>query len=180
ETVYTEQVVPDVADVSISLNKDKNLNPYSGPGFDYEVIGDAYTISFNDAVEEEQFYIVQAYGKYQIDSNFTISGQRLVLHTSNPTIGGGGYALLLSDKVSTFTNSLQLEQWFQVGENKPISVDFEFQAVSKSYVDYYRSMNDYLAGDGNPFAEPVVLYTNVDNGLGVFSIKNAKRFEVIR
>ncbi|MGB0985308.1 MAG: DUF4249 family protein, partial [Saprospiraceae bacterium] len=87
---------------------------------------------------------------------------------------------LLSDKVSTFTNSLQLEQWFQVGENKPISVDFEFQAVSKSYVDYYRSMNDYLAGDGNPFAEPVVLYTNVDNGLGVFSIKNAKRFEVIR
>ena len=39
--------------------------------------------------------------------------------------------------------------------------------TSKEYYDYHRSINNFQ-GD-SPFAEPVLVYTNIENGLGVFA-----------
>lgn len=49
------------------------------------------------------------------------------------------------------------------------NVYFQLSSVSKSCYLYYKSMNKYSDANGNPFAEPVMVYTNVINGLGIFA-----------
>lgn len=179
EMAYVEQVVPSMPDVSITLDKDVDVNAYD-EYYDYESKGDIYTITFNNLQEKEQHYIIRADGTYANDWG-GFYGQRVGLNTSNPIIEKDQAVLLLSDKSSISTGALQLEQWYPLGDSKkPVYIQFIFRAVSTSYVDYYRSINDYKRADGNPFAEPVVLYSNVENGLGVFSLMNQKIFKVIR
>ena len=46
---------------------------------------------------------------------------------------------------------------------------FYFKSVSKEYYTYLRSMDVYseTGGSDNPFSEPVVIYSNVENGYGI-------------
>ena len=41
--------------------------------------------------------------------------------------------------------------------------------INKDYYNYIRSLNTYENAADNPFAEPVNLYTNVNNGYGLFT-----------
>lgn len=45
----------------------------------------------------------------------------------------------------------------------------ELRSISKEYYDYQTSMVKYWNADGNPFAQPVQVYTNVEEGFGIFA-----------
>jgi hypothetical protein len=45
----------------------------------------------------------------------------------------------------------------------------ELRSISKEYYDYQTSMVKYWNADGNPFAQPVQVYTNIENGFGIFA-----------
>ncbi len=48
-----------------------------------------------------------------------------------------------------------------------------------SYYRYHKSVNDYSNyGDDNPFAESVIIYNNISNGLGTFGGYNMKKYFV--
>lgn len=47
------------------------------------------------------------------------------------------------------------------------SLTFEVYHCDKAFYNYHNSLRNY-SGE-NPFAEPTIIYSNVDNGLGVFS-----------
>jgi Domain of unknown function (DUF4249) len=42
--------------------------------------------------------------------------------------------------------------------------------ITEDYFKYLRSYNSYLSASDNPFAEPVNVFTNVKNGLGIFAL----------
>ena len=50
------------------------------------------------------------------------------------------------------------------------------KSVTKDYYWYQRSINNYYNSEGNPFAEPVVIYTNITNGRGIFYGSSADSF----
>lgn len=50
-----------------------------------------------------------------------------------------------------------------------VSLDVSLEHISKPYYLYAVSSGNYDRSSGNPFAEPVSVYTNVENGLGIFS-----------
>jgi len=50
--------------------------------------------------------------------------------------------------------------------NSPIGFEIILMKVDVNYYNYYRTLNNYA--DGDPFAEPVILFSNIQNGLGVF------------
>ncbi len=68
-----------------------------------------------------------------------------------------------------------LNQTFHFYNNIKILV-FNILNVDKHYYSYHKSVigNE----DGNPFSEPVIVYSNVNNGLGVFCAYNSLSEEI--
>ena len=57
------------------------------------------------------------------------------------------------------------------------SIDFELQTEDATYSNYLKSIQKQQSAADDPFAEPVLLYSNIKEGLGVFSgysVKNRK------
>ena len=51
-------------------------------------------------------------------------------------------------------------------------------ALSESSAQYLLSMEAYEQADGNPFAEPVVVYSNISSGFGHFGLRNSVMIEL--
>ena len=49
---------------------------------------------------------------------------------------------------------------------------FYVENLGEDAYKYYRSFTNYWNNEGNPFAEPVILHSNVTNGFGVFTLSN--------
>jgi len=49
-------------------------------------------------------------------------------------------------------------------------------ALSEEMYLFYKSYAAYDNANGNPFAEPVVLYSNMSNNMGCFGVSTTKRF----
>jgi hypothetical protein len=45
----------------------------------------------------------------------------------------------------------------------------QIESLSEEMYLYYKSKAQYLEASSNPFAEPFQMYSNVDNGLGIFA-----------
>ena len=45
----------------------------------------------------------------------------------------------------------------------------ELRTVSKNYYQYYTSITHQLANQDRPFVEPINVFTNIENGLGIFA-----------
>jgi hypothetical protein len=49
----------------------------------------------------------------------------------------------------------------------------ELQAITPEYYRYFKSQKLYESAQGNPFAEPVTVYTNIRDGYGIFTIHSS-------
>lgn len=50
--------------------------------------------------------------------------------------------------------------------------------TDEPYFRYHQSLRNYSNTDGNPFAEPVLIYSNVTGGLGVFAAYNRTTVQI--
>lgn len=55
-------------------------------------------------------------------------------------------------------------------DQQRLKFEFRLQSLTKEYFTYLKSLGIYweTGGSDNPFSEPVVIYSNVDNGYGIF------------
>lgn len=51
--------------------------------------------------------------------------------------------------------------------NETLGFEIVLMKIDVNYYNYYKTLNNYAGED--PFAEPVILFSNIQNGLGVFS-----------
>lgn len=51
--------------------------------------------------------------------------------------------------------------------------------ITKTEYFFHKSYNEYVNAVNNPFAEPVVLYTNIENGRGLFIGRQTKIFNIV-
>ncbi|MGB0864212.1 MAG: DUF4249 family protein [Saprospiraceae bacterium] len=177
ETIYSEGVVPSNVSASVSISKDVPVDGREEWGQDE--IGDRYSIAINDEAGVENNYLISATGIYT--SNGSKHEQRIYFNSNDPIFEYADGGLLVSDRsFDGKSKTLELEHWFQLQEQRPDEVKVTIYAVAKPYMDFNESMNKYWNSDGNPFAEPVVLYSNVENGLGLFTISNLKEIDIVR
>lgn len=82
---------------------------------------------------------------------------------------GKDYRFLMKINPSILMHGNQYNAWH---------VDFILFSVSEAYYQYFTSKNlqDYTRGD--PFAQPVQVFTNVENGLGIFAGYSASVFKL--
>jgi hypothetical protein len=145
----------------------------------FDETSDALTVDFSDIVGENQHYLISVDLHYRN----TLSGQDtseyypLWLETSNQNaqpINEGGF-LLSEEGVDR-----DLKIRFATGVN---SFDYlflvEYRITVKTLTDelyqFYKSYQALENAQGNPFAEPVILYSNMSNDVGCFGLSTTIR-----
>ncbi|MDA0741972.1 MAG: DUF4249 family protein [Bacteroidetes bacterium] len=173
-SVSATQVFPSAPQVSLELN-------YGATQL-YGEISDELVITLKDVPGVNQHYIVS------IDVHFrtALSGQdtsqyyNLNWETEYPNstrLWGQESALLLSEdgldrdiKFSAATGINPID--FAMLHEYRVKVS----ALSEEMYLFYKSYSAYENANGNPFAEPVVLYSNMSNNMGCFGVSTTKRF----
>jgi hypothetical protein len=150
------------------------------------------SIAFNDPTSEnyysievfqnESFYVDYIYdpeqNAYVLDTIWLDSPSffQMPMVTSDPVLLNEtttgiaetevyGNRFLFSDALfngSTRTITLRLENF---ASNSQYVV--RLSSLSHDYFRYLRTVDSYLSADGDPFAEPVLVFSNVTNGLGI-------------
>lgn len=171
ETVSSTLTVPKKANViNTDLERDVFVNKPSW-AWDAEENGDKIRFTINDPAGEENIYHLQFLFEYG-DTNYSYTvNAYLDINEPGLEYDNGGY--ILSDQFfDGQQRSFEFEKWYYQGEQKPNKVQIHVYAMTKSYSDFKSSLNKYWDAEYNPFAEPVILYSNIENGLGLFSIHN--------
>lgn len=64
------------------------------------------------------------------------------------------------------------------GESSNSLLKVRVTSLSRDAFLYYRSLAQYREADGNPFAEPVTVHSNIENGYGIFGLGHTTVFKV--
>ena len=71
---------------------------------------------------------------------------------------------IINGKTYTFTG--KISKWAFGGEYN--TAYFELHAITEGTYNYYKSLNSHYIASDDPFAEPVIVYTNIEDGIGIF------------
>jgi hypothetical protein len=129
--------------------------------FGYREVEYRLTVRWDDVPEEKNYYRVYAVAKqvYFGDTIYTpVSGYNDVYLKSDE--GKDGQSL----KETLYINSSR--GVFEDGGDGLIGYEVYVLKTDEHYYRYYKSLSNYSGDD--PFSEPVLIYTNVENGLGIF------------
>ncbi len=173
-------------------------DPDTGDSFDttfysYSDYSNVY-VTFNDNADEHNYYLlsfsfVQAnyvwddYGNmyitgytevpisYQLSSS---SNDDISFFTINNLMGGyfindaffNGQEKKLKAEISTYE---LLGYGYEQNDLSKSPLYVHLYSVNKDFYDFVTSYNKYQQSQGNPFSEPVNIFTNVENGVGLFA-----------
>ena len=65
-------------------------------------------------------------------------------------------------------------------DSDTVWLDVRMEQIDPTYYLYVQSYNAYQDANGNPFSEPVQVYTNVKDGFGIFAGSSSARFSIIK
>ncbi|MCB0687511.1 MAG: DUF4249 domain-containing protein [Saprospiraceae bacterium] len=134
---------------------------------------DQLKLKLDDPVDEENFYGLQAfYSRLRFRDTTNMFDTVRVFLEADELVTEGGSPLFFSD--ATF-NGRQAELRIRAYNYNPPSRDsgqviVQVLTFPKDYYLYLKSVEVFNNADGNPFAEPADLYSNFENGTGIFSI----------
>ncbi|WP_339902442.1 DUF4249 domain-containing protein [uncultured Cyclobacterium sp.] len=152
--------------------------------------GDDFSLIFDDP-EGENFYEISAYYyrmDHYIDQNgdevYYYDSRTIYLEPKNPSYESDFYlngGLIIDDKlfdgkeasIDFFTGGNYMEMEVDGGE-----VHFVLKNISKSYYDFQSTYGLQDWNDGDPFAQPVQVYSNIENGIGIFMTGNVSSIKV--
>ena len=152
----------------------------------YEVIANRYQTYWEDVFDAQGEY-VRTDTVRALTPIFLRSDDPALSGTSDEFTGGEdaavyGEVLSFNDdffngKTYTFQFVPDYYSYYQSEENKD-EIYVMLRSVDEGQYRYFRSVNLQYENDGNPFAEPVQVYSNVENGFGIVSGSSASQVTV--
>jgi hypothetical protein len=155
---------------------------------------DEIRFTFQDPAVESNYYLIRLRIPFNVGNNQIAYNPIFCLYTVDPDAEvnrddlGTSYDNCITDNFvmkDTRFNSRVKEVTLQVnsGELQSVTVGgvtylplIELQAITPEYYRYYKSQKLYESAEGNPFAEPITVYTNIREGYGIFTVhSNAAR-----
>ena len=150
------------------------------------------TISINDPVNEENYYSISllesAFNMWYIDgeeieinNKYTpwICTNDIYAESASSGEDGSncGQELFISDKAFNGQNyNFKLSYYANPGSTNVYIIT---RSLSADLFKYSISIQKYNQNSGNPFGEPVQVYSNVDDGFGIFSGYSEKQDSII-
>lgn len=137
-------------------------------------------ITFDDPAEEKNYYAIR------LAQHFTVTYQRPIDPAPRTDSITQYYDAVIDDPAisteddgkrrfsdetfngTTYTAPIEIGFYGSPGY-KVYRVDLELITISEEYFRYEESRELYNEVDGDPFAQPVQIYTNITNGFGVFA-----------
>lgn len=144
------------------------------------------TVQFSDPAGISNYYLLELIGKYKQfnaetgDSVFV--EEPLMLHCLDPNVeqtntldfqektGLFNYLMIHDDFFdgSQYGLKFRLNDWPSL-KHFDLQCELRFIHASEAYYLYRKSYAAYLKVVGNPFAQPVQVYSNINNGIGIFA-----------
>ncbi len=143
------------------------------------------TIKFQDPGSTKNHYGIEfnidRYSRYYNSTSSSwdtsyIGSEEIYIASSNPVVDNSGpdnYVRTLTLKDNLFDGQQKsiLFNYYRYPSGNPNEFSVKtvklFSLTEATY-KYKKSITAYRAADGNPFAEPVQVFTNVENGFGIF------------
>jgi hypothetical protein len=181
ETVFAEQKMPKKVELTnLKYEPEGSVSP------DGDKVDDL-TFEFDDPAGEEDYYGLSAYYVYtEIDSfnqpaDTFVYSYNMYLESLDPLLEiGASDILLLSDK-SFDGQKFKLKTYCYCGFSSTgqsfVVVGHLTHLTREKYL-YLRSLNQYQNAHDNPFAEPVTVQSNIEKGVGVFSLESLDTMQV--
>lgn len=171
ETVHATQRFPSRADFTASVD-------YAATTW-FEDVSDELTLDFKDIPGENQHYLITLDLHYRspLSGQDTSEYFGLWPQTNNQSIVNVGEDLILLSEEGV---DRDLRIRLATGVN---SFDYLFlteyritvQTLSDDLYKFYRSYSAYQNAVNNPFAEPVILFSNMSNDVGCFGVSTTVR-----
>lgn len=151
---------------------------------------DEVKITFTDDAATANYYLIKIRrpGYFSSGGNVSYSGI-YCMHSSDKDIDRRNNGdptdfencidqeFFMSDKnfngqvkeVLLFIQHNELEPFLNISTNKYVKPIVELHTITYDHYKYRKSYDAYRDAEDNPFAEPVLVFSNVKNGYGVFS-----------
>ena len=170
ENISVKQIAPKGIEVT-RVKLDENQRPSTDGG-----LANAVDIEFSDPAGEENYYELKMFRNVVFPDGSGYK-ENVFLETNDfsATASAYGNSLLLKDDNFDGENyKISVLFW-----NEPVDLELQWNVITKDYYLYSKSLTDYWnAQDFGFFAEPVSVYTNVENGLGLFGMVNESVYDV--
>ncbi len=155
KTVESEILIPMSYDVNMRLVSIEN-------GSENENVLVKYILKFNDLGGVENYYGFKAWVNLYYDENGTLNSYRHELYMDN-------FSWVMSDK--TFDGKekqISLSSYFYDDRSVADTLFVRVLQTDKNFYHFHYSLESYYGSEGNPFAEPTPIFSNIENGLGCF------------
>ncbi len=166
----TQKLLPEVNILSVRETGVSTIGE-----FDEELT--EFEIEINDLPNETNYYALDAVIYYST-ANET---DRVEIESLNPAITRGlRREVVFSDEALSLDNNkikVGLEIFGLDLENDPVlELIFRLKHISEDRYLYGKSYRNYREAEDNPFAEPVTVHSNIENGFGIFSLESKTEF----
>ena len=138
----------------------------------------SFNILISDPVENENYYQLSiyyydtVYYNSQDSLEFEVNKTNLTISTDDPSAedsDGYNIILLVSDNIfngQDYELDVDFNEW---NAKKGREYLIELTTLNRSGYLYKRSIKEYTSSMNDPFAEPVKIFCNIENGYGIFS-----------
>jgi hypothetical protein len=116
-------------------------------------------------VSEDTVIVNTSYGAYELEE----FEDKIWFNSDDVIIEDQWQSAIFSDELidgETYSLRFSIDKWSLYGDS--ITVFFDLISIDRNAYLYYLSFARHMWNQGDPFAEPVVVYTNIENGIGVF------------
>ena len=157
------------------------------------------TVTFEDPGNISNYYLVETYmvGEgleienddtiyFEIDTNkaFMLLNDEVFQNGGSPWQDQGLFNdILFNGQTKSLEISLPNEDYYlneagYIWSYRVIGLRFYLHNISQDYYYYRRSLELYNQANGNPFAQPVQVYSNIENGFGIFAGAQVNYFDI--
>ncbi len=111
------------------------------------------------------------------DSTVMNSSEYLFTQSPDPILENSAGRIVYTAQANNLSYRLRLH--LPVVDTAIYKLDIEVRNITTDNLKYYKSLIAYYSANNNPFAEPVVLFSNVQSGRGLFSLYARQDLNVI-
>ncbi|NOZ45269.1 MAG: DUF4249 domain-containing protein [Chlorobi bacterium] len=190
QTAFSETVIPSSLIGEITIDTTTN---YVSENQFYSHESLECTVSFDDPPNEDNYYWFYLTGLYEnfiwdsenFNDSVVYSRTNLYFESNDPIIdswissGKNGFVFsdeLFKGKTIKFIINLDKGMFYGVDTN---ILHFNVNIITKDFYLYAITHDKHLDAMNNPFTEPVQVYTNIENGYGIFASYTTKRDSIM-
>lgn len=141
------------------------------------VKSDLYSFDIKDDGNAENYYMIEATGYFSKNDTY---GNPLYLDSDDPSVKYFWFSsksgLIITDKNFDGTQTKILI--YSSNYNEYEKIKMRLYSITKDYYNFLLSYNQYSNSNDNPFAEPVNVHNNIENGFGMFQANTYREIEL--